>query len=373
MWMGSYKHRKYQYKFAFVYVFKSLPDDIHILFQELNMSHTKGLKALGLAALLVFSGTASAAQEILNASYDVSRELFAVINPKFQEHWQKQHGTPIVVQQSHAGSSAQAASILQGLKADVVTFNQSTDIDVLHEKGNFVSTDWRKKFPNNSSPFYSTTAFLVRKGNPKGIKDWDDLARSDVKLVFPNPKTSGNARYTYLAAWIYAKDKFKNDDAKGKDFVSKILGNVVVFDTGGRGATTSFVERELGDVLLTFESEVNLIRKQYGEDKYDIVVPKISVLAEFPVAVVEKVANEKGTEKVATAYLNYLYTEDAQRVLADFFYRIHDTKVKAEYASSFPALKLVAVEDVFGSWDKINQEHFGTGGVLDQLLRQAKK
>ncbi|AQT59651.1 thiosulfate ABC transporter substrate-binding protein CysP [Cellvibrio sp. PSBB023] len=337
------------------------------------MIQSKGLRVVGLSVLLALSGTVSAAQEILNASYDVSRELFAVINPKFQEHWQKTHGSVITVQQSHAGSSAQAASILQGLKADVVTFNQSTDIDVLHEKGNHVSPDWRKKFANNSSPFYSTTAFLVRKGNPKGIKDWDDLARSDVKLVFPNPKTSGNARYTYLAAWIYAKDKFKADDAKSRDFVSKVLGNVVVFDTGGRGATTSFVERELGDVLLTFESEVNLIRKQYGEDKYDIVVPKISVLAEFPVAVVEKVTKEKGTEQAATEYLNYLYSEDAQRVLADFFYRVHNPKVKAEYAAQFPELKLVAVEDVFGSWNKVNAEHFGTGGILDQLLRQAKK
>jgi sulfate transport system substrate-binding protein len=337
------------------------------------MIQSKVFKAAGLSVLLAISGTVSAAQEILNASYDVSRELFAEINPKFQEHWQKTQGSAITVQQSHAGSSAQAASILQGLKADVVTFNQSTDIDVLHEKGTHVSPDWRKKFPNNASPFYSTTAFLVRKGNPKGIKDWDDLARSDVKLVFPNPKTSGNARYTYLAAWIFAKDKFKDDEAKSRDFVSKVLGNVVVFDTGGRGATTSFVERELGDVLLTFESEVNLIRKQYGEDKYDIVVPKISVLAEFPVAVVEKVTKEKGTEKAATEYLNYLYSEDAQRVLANFFYRIHDPKVKADYKAQFPELKLVSVEETFGSWEQVNAEHFGTAGILDQLLRQAKK
>ncbi len=337
------------------------------------MVHKNGIKALGLSFLLVFSGAASAAQEILNASYDVSRELFATINPKFQAYWEKQEGTPIVVQQSHAGSSTLAASILQGLKADVVTFNQSTDIDVLHEKGTHVSPDWRNKFANNASPYYSTIAFLVRKGNPKGIKNWDDLARSDVKLVFPNPKTSGNARYTYLASWIYAKEAFNKDEAKSKDFVSKVLGNVVVFDTGGRGATTSFVERGLGDVLLTFESEVNLIRKEYGEDKYDVVVPSISVLAEFPVAVVEKVAKEKGTEKAATAYLNYLYTEEAQGVLADFYYRIHNPKVQAEYASRFPQLKLVAVEDVFGSWSKVNEEHFATGGVLDQLLRQAKK
>lgn len=334
---------------------------------------TSFTRALALTATLLISHTAFAAQEILNTSYDVARELFAEINPKFQAYWKEKTGEDIDIQQSHAGSSAQATAILQGLKADVVTFNQSTDVDVLHERGKFVSPEWRKKFPNNASPFYSTTAFLVRKGNPKNIKDWDDLVRSDVKLVFPNPKTSGNARYTYLAAWIYANEVFKGDEKKIKEFVSKLLGNVVVFDTGGRGATTSFVDRELGDVLLTFESEVNLIRKQYGEDKYDTVVPKISVLAEFPVALVEKVVKEKGTEKVATEYLNFLYSTEAQDILAGFYYRVHDEKVKADYAEQFPEVKLIPVESLFGSWKDINKVHFGTGGVLDQLLRQAKR
>lgn len=327
--------------------------------------------AASLGFSLAFS--AMAAQEILNASYDVSRELFVAINPKFQSYWKEKTGEDISIQQSHAGSSAQAAAILQGLKADVVTFNQSTDIDVLHQKGKLVSPDWRKKFPNNASPFYSTTAFLVRKGNPKNIKDWNDLARADVKLVFPNPKTSGNARYTYLAAWIYAHNAFNGDEKQIKDFVSKVLGNVVVFDTGGRGATTSFVDRAQGDVLLTFESEVNLIRKEYGSDKYDIVVPKISVLAEFPVAVVESVVQEKGTEKVATEYLRYLYSPAAQDLLASYFYRVHDEKVKVAYAKQFPELKLVTVESVFGSWKDVNDKHFATAGILDQLLRQAKK
>lgn len=331
------------------------------------------VKVVAVSLLLSVTYSASAAQEILNASYDVARELFAAINPKFQTYWNEKSGETVSIQQSHAGSSAQAAAILQGLKADVVTFNQSIDIDVLHERGSYVSPDWRKKFPNNASPFYSTTAFLVRKGNPKNIKNWDDLTRSDVKLVFPNPKTSGNARYTYLAAWIYANETFNGDEKKIKDFVGKVLGNVAVFDTGGRGATTSFVERELGDVLLTFESEVNLIRKQYGDDKYDVVVPKISVLAEFPVAVVEKVVKAKGTEKIATEYLNYLYSSEAQEILAGFYYRIHDDKVKADYAEQFPEVKLVAVETIFGSWNEINDKHFGTGGVLDQLLRQARK
>lgn len=331
------------------------------------------MKKILLSFLVLFAAGNVAAQEILNASYDVSRELFAAINPKFEAEWKKQSGQEIKVQQSHAGSSTQATAILQGLKADVVTFNQSTDIDVLHQKGKLVSPDWRNKFPNNASPFYSTTAFLVRKGNPKNVQDWGDLARPDVKLVFPNPKTSGNARYTYLAAWIYANETFAGDQKKIRDFVGKVLGNVVVFDTGGRGATTSFVERELGDVLLTFESEVNLIRKQYGEDKYDVVVPKISVLAEFPVAVVEKVAAAKGTSKAAQAYLDYLYSADAQEILASFFYRVHHPDVVAAHTAQFPALKLVAVESVFGDWQKINEEHFATGATLDQLLRQISR
>jgi len=323
------------------------------------------------ATLFLFTAmSAGAQQQILNASYDVSRELFAAINPKFQAEWQKKTGSPIEVQQSHAGSSTQATAILQGLKADVVTFNQSTDIDVLHQKGKLLSPDWRTKFANNSSPFYSTTAFLVRKGNPKNIQDWSDLARADVKLVFPNPKTSGNARYTYLASWIYAYETFAGDEKKIRDFVGKVLANVVVFDTGGRGATTSFVERELGDVLLTFESEVNLIRKQYGEDKYDTVVPKISVLAEFPVAVVEKVATAEGTGKAAHAYLEYLYSAEAQEILAGFYYRVHHPDVVAAHAAQFPALKLVAVESLFGDWQTINETHFATGAALDQLLRR---
>ena len=351
-------------------IFFETHEEINVSVKSFTKKSFKGILTI-LAVSLAFS--ANAAQEILNTSYDVSRELFVTINPKFQQYWKEKTGEDINIQQSHAGSSAQAAAILQGLKADVVTFNQSTDVDVLYQKGNFVSPDWRKKFPNNASPFYSTTAFLVRKGNPKNIKDWGDLARSDVKLVFPNPKTSGNARYTYLAAWIYANEAFKGDEKKIKEFVGKVLGNVVVFDTGGRGATTSFVDRAQGDVLLTFESEVNLIRKEYGTDKYETVVPKISVLAEFPVAVVEPVTKAKGTEKVATEYLNYLYSPAAQDVLASFFYRIHDDKVKAAYVKQFPELKLVSVESVFGSWKDVNDKHFATGGILDQLLRQAKQ
>lgn len=338
------------------------------------MKFTRSRQWLIVASAFLFSAGAHAAdQEILNTSYDIARELFAGINPKFQEYWKKESGNDVTVKQSHAGSSTQARAILQGLKADVVTFNQVTDIDILASKGNFVAKDWQKKFPNNASPYYSTTAFLVRKGNPKNIKNWDDLARDDVKLVFPNPKTSGNARYTYLASWIYANKAFNGDQQKIKDFVGKFLGNVVVFDTGGRGATTSFVERQLGDVLLTFESEVNLIRKEYGEDQYDIVVPPISILAEFPVAVVERVAKSKGTLEVANAYLNYLYLPEAQRILASSYYRVHDAEVKDEFAAQFPDLELVAIESVFGSWEQIDKDHFANGAILDELLRKAHK
>ncbi len=334
------------------------------------------LRPFVLSAVALFglwSGNASADQEILNASYDVARELFQSINPEFQAHWKKQSGEDLVIKQSHAGTSKQAQSILQGLKADVVTFNQVTDVQVLHDKGNYISADWQKSFPNNSSPFYSTTAFLVRKGNPKNIQGWDDLARSDVKVVFPNPKTSGNGRYTYLAAWMYANKAFNGDEAKIRDLVGKMLRNVAVFDTGGRAATTSFVERELGDALITFESEVNLIRKEYGEDNYQVVVPKTSILAEFPVAVVDKVVKAKGTEKVAKAYLDFLYGPQAQKILASYYYRVHDPKVKAEFAEQFPQVELLSVESVFGSWDAAMKQHFNAGGVLDQLLRESRR
>lgn len=322
-----------------------------------------------LASTFTLSAGASAA-ELLNASYDVSRELFQQINPAFIEHWKQQTGEDVTINQSHAGSSKQAQAIVQGLKADVVTFNQVTDVQFLHAKGDFVPADWQKKLPNNSSPFYSTTAFLVRKGNPKNIRDWDDLIRDDVKLVFPNPKTSGNGRYTYLAAWIHAHQAFGGDEEKIKAFIAKFLRNVAVFDTGGRGATTSFVEREIGDVLLTFESEVNLIRKEYAAADFQVVVPKTSILAEFPVAEVERVTKRQNTSKLARAYLEFLYQPTAQRILAENFYRVHEPTIKAEYADRFPEVNLVAVESVFGSWDDANRIHFGTDGLLDKLLER---
>ncbi len=332
----------------------------------------KKMKSALAALLIAGSFNASAAdQTILNSSYDIARELFASYNPLFAEHWKEKTGKTVEIKQSHGGSSAQARSILQGLSADVVTFNQVTDVQVLHDKGKLIPANWQELLPNASSPYYSTTAFLVRKGNPKNVQDWGDLARADVSSVFPNPKTSGNARYTYLAALGYAQKAFgKDNEAKQDEFLKQFLANVAVFDTGGRGATTSFVERQLGDVLITFESEVNNIRKQYGEDNYEVVVPKTSILAEFPVAVVERNAKRNGTTDVATEYLSYLYSEDAQRMLAGFNYRVHDETVKAEFADRFPAVELLTVEQIIGGWDEAMKTQFANGAKLDQLQRR---
>ncbi|WP_320196737.1 thiosulfate ABC transporter substrate-binding protein CysP [Agrobacterium rosae] len=314
-----------------------------------------------IAALLSTSAFAQEPKTLLNASYDVAREVFAAENEAFI----KAH-PGVTIDQSHAGTSKQARAIVEGLEADVVTFNQVTDIDFLVKQG-FVSADWQKNFANDASPFYSFPSFLVRAGNPKNIKDWDDLVRDDVKLVFPNPKTSGNARYTYLAATAYAKEKFKGDDAKVQDFIKKIFANTPVFDTGGRAATTTFVEREVGDVLITFEAETRGIAKQYGKDKVESVVPSVSLLAEFPVAVVDKVVDKRGSRELAKTYLDFLYTEEGQRIAAQFGHRVHNEKVAAEFKDQFPQIRLVNVKDVFGGWDKIQKEHFASGAVLDTL------
>ncbi|MFB2760359.1 thiosulfate ABC transporter substrate-binding protein CysP [Shewanella xiamenensis] len=330
---------------------------------------TKAL--LGTLLLGASLNAAAADQTLLNSSYDISRELFSAYNPVFAKHWQEKTGKTVEIKQSHAGSSAQARSILQGLPADVVTFNQVTDVQILHDRGKLIPENWQQLLPNASSPYYSTIAFLVRKDNPKQISDWNDLAKDDVKLVFPNPKTSGNARYTYLAALGYAQKNYGKDNQASLDaFLKKFLGNVAVFDTGGRGATTSFVERGIGDVLITFESEVNNIRQQYGADDYQVVVPKTSILAEFPVAVVEKNAKRNGTQELATEYLNYLYSEESQRLLAGFNYRVHNEKVVAEFTKQFPAVELMTVEQIIGNWDNAMKTQFANGAKLDQLLKR---
>ncbi|HEX5934544.1 MAG TPA: thiosulfate ABC transporter substrate-binding protein CysP [Pseudorhizobium sp.] len=313
------------------------------------------------AALFAAPVFAQSPNTLLNASYDVAREVFAAENEAFV----KQH-PGVTVDQSHAGTSKQARAIAEGLEADVVTFNQVTDIEFLVKQG-FVSDDWQKDFANNASPFYSFPSFLVRAGNPKNIKDWNDLARDDVQVIFPNPKTSGNARYTYLAAVAYAKEAFKGDEEQIEAFITKIFDNVPVFDTGGRAATTTFVEREIGDVIITFESETRSIAKEYGTDKFEGVVPSVSLLAEFPVAIVDKVADKRGSRELAKTYLDFLYTEEGQRIAAEFGHRVHDDKVVAEFKDQFPEIRLVNVDDVFGGWSKIQEEHFASGATLDKL------
>ena len=307
---------------------------------------------------------ATAQDSILNVSYDIARELFAAVNPVFAEEWNAKTGRDVTVEQSHAGSSKQARAILEGLPADVVTFNQVTDINVLAESG-LVDADWRKAYPNNASPYYSLPAFLVREGNPKDIRDWDDLTRDDVQVIFPNPKTSGNGRYTYLGAWAFAQKKFGGDQAQTEEFVRKLFSNVPVFDTGGRAATATFAEKEIGDVLVTFEAETGGIARQYAEMGLERVTPSLSVMAEFPVAVV---TGNTGTKEVSRAYLDFLYSTPGQRILAEHFYRVHDKAVQAEFADSFPDLELATVNDAFGGWDRVTDEHFAEGGLLDKVF-----
>ncbi|CAN7142406.1 thiosulfate ABC transporter substrate-binding protein CysP [Phenylobacterium sp. LjRoot225] len=323
----------------------------------------------GIAMLSAASGAAAAVSEILNVSYDISRETFAEINPAFIASWKKTTGGTIKVNQSHGGSSSQARAVLEGLPADVVTFNQVTDVQALYDKGRLIAADWRTRLPNRSSPYYSLPAFLVRAGNPKGIKTWDDLARSGVGIVIPNPKTSGNGRYTYLAAYAYALDKTK-DPAKAKDFARRLLANVVVFDAAGRAATASFVEKGQGDVLVTFEAEALGTAKEVGTDKVQVVTPPVSLLAEFPVAVVDKVADQRGSRPAAEAYLKFLYTPQAQNILARHFYRVSDRSVSANYRQQFRPTKILTVEQTLGGWDKVAKEHLGPGGVLDQILNR---
>lgn len=333
------------------------------------------LKKLLLATALstsLFGATAQAqTPPLLNASYDVARELFAEINPKFIEHWKATTGEEPKIDQSFAGTSKQAQDIIQGKKVDVVTFNQVTDVDIL-AKRRLLNEDWATEFPNNSSPYYSTIGFLVREGNPKNIRSWDDLIRDDVKLVFPNPKTSGNARYTYLAAWLFANEKFNGDQAKIKAFVGKLLHNVENFPTGGRGATVAFAQNGQGDALLTFESEVINIANHpdFKAGNYQPVIPPVSVLAEFPVAIVDKVVDQKGTRKLATDYLNFQYSKDVQQLLTRYNLRVHHPEVVKATEAQFAKVRLINPTDVLGSWDTITETHFGRNGVLDQLLSQ---
>jgi sulfate/thiosulfate transport system substrate-binding protein len=324
---------------------------------------------LALSALLAVSATAvRAQQEILNASYDISRELFADVNAAFVPAYKASSGGEIVIKQSHAGSSRQARSILEGLKADVVTFNQVGDVQILADN-KLVAKDWATKFANNSSPFYSVHSILVRKGNPKGIKDWADLANPGVSIVQVNPKTGGNGRYAVLAYYAAGLQVSGGDAAKARALTKKILANVAVFESGGRTATSTFTEREIGDVLVTFEAET-LALANTPNSAFEVVTPSVSVLAEFPVAVVEKVAKKRGTEALAKAYLDFLYTPQGQEILAKNYYRPRNAEVAARYSSKLTPVKTVEVADTFGGWDKATADFFANGALVDVLLKE---
>ncbi len=316
-----------------------------------------------IASITVFAQ--GAPSSILNASYDVSRELYKDINPAFVAHWKKASGADIEVKQAHGGSTKQAQAVAEGLEADVVTLNQPTDLDFLVGKG-VVNTDWRKAFPNGASPYTTTSVFLVRKGNPKGIKDWDDLAKSGISVVIPNPKTSGNGRYTYLAAWGYALDKLGSAE-KAREFVASLFANVPVFDGGGRGATTTFTQRAIGDVLVTFENEAALIKNEIDGQNFDVVYPSLSVEAAPPVALVSTVTTKRGSEAAAKAYLDFLFTDEAQGIIAKHNFRPRNEAVLKANASRFPEIKTFRVEDKLGQWAELQKTHFTEGGIYDQI------
>ena len=326
---------------------------------------SKYLTGLLLSIGLITS--AFAGQTILNVSYDPTRELYQDFDKAFEAYWKKNAHDDIAIKQSHGGSGKQARAVLDGLDADVVTLALAYDIDILAEKG-LVAKDWQKKFKDNSSPYTSTIVFLVRKGNPKGIKDWNDLIKPGVEVITPNPKTSGGARWNYLAAWSYALKQPGGNDAQAKEFVRKLYANVKVLDSGARGATTTFSERGIGDVLLAWENEAFLAVKELGPDKFEIITPSISILAEPPVAIVDKVVDKKGTRKVATAYLEQLYTPEGQEIAAKNFYRPRDSKIAAKYANQFAKVKLVTIDQVFGGWQKAQKTHFNDGGIFDQII-----
>jgi sulfate/thiosulfate transport system substrate-binding protein len=310
--------------------------------------------------------------QLLNVSYDPTRELYVSFNKAFAKYWKEKNNQEVTIKQAHGGSGAQARTVIDGLDADVVTLALAADIDAVADKG-LLSTDWQKAFKDNSTPYTSTIVFLVRKGNPKGIKDWNDLIKPGIQVITPNPKTSGGARWNYLAAWGYALKNNNNDEAKAKDFISALFKNAPVLDTGARGATTTFVERGIGDVLLAWENEAYLSLKEFGADKFEIVSPSISILAEPPVAVVDKVADKKGTKDVAKAYLEYLYTEEGQTIAAENFYRPRNEAVAKKFEKQFPKLNLLKIDDAeFGGWKKTQAKHFADGGIFDQIYKPSK-
>jgi len=325
-------------------------------------------------ALVIALGASNvnADTEILNVSYDPTRELYQDFNGAFAKYWLETNNEKVTVNSSHGGSGKQARAVIDGLQADVVTLALAYDIDEIADKAKLLPKNWQSRLPNNSTPYTSTIVFLVRKGNPKNIKDWGDVVRPGVSVIVPNPKTSGGARWAYLAAYGYALKQNNNDDAKARDFITRLYKNVPVLDSGARGSTTTFVERGIGDVLLSWENEAFLAVKELGPDKFEIVVPSVSILAEPPVAVVDSVVDKRGTRKVAEAYLQYLYSEEGQEIAARNFYRPRDAKVAAKYAGQFPKINLFTIDDVFGGWQKAQTRHFADGGVFDQIYQPSK-
>lgn len=329
----------------------------------------KTIKAvIATLSLGLLSSQALAGNELLNASYDVARNLYKELNPAFVADWKQKTGEDIRINQSHGGSTKQARAIIDGLEADVVTSNNPLDIDAIAGRAHLIRADWPRQFPHDSSPSWSAILFLVRKGNPKGIKDWNDLARPGVAVIVPNPKTSGNGRYSYLAAWEWSRRSNGGDEKAARDFVGKLFANVPVLDTGGRGATTTFAQRGIGDVLLTFENEVQLIRDELG-DKFEVVIPSLTVRADNPVAVVDKVAARKGTARLAKAYLDFHYSDRGQEIFANNDIRPANGAILKKYAARFPALNTFDVSEAFGSWSKAQATHFGDGGIFDQIYR----
>jgi sulfate/thiosulfate-binding protein len=316
------------------------------------------------------SSSMAASVTLLNVSYDPTRELYDDFNKAFAAYWKAKTGDNVTVNQSHGGSGKQARAVIDGLQADVVTLALSLDIDALHANGNLVRADWQKRLPSNSAPYTSTIILLVRQGNPKHIKDWGDLARPGIAVIAPNPKTGGGARWNYLAAWAWALKQPGGTPASAQEFVSKVYRNVAVLDSGARGSTTTFVQRGIGDVLIAWENEAYLARKEVGADKVEIVVPSLSILAEPSVSVVDQVVDERGTRKVAEAYLGYLYSVEGQEIAARHFYRPRDPAIAAKYAAQFPKIALVGIDEVFGGWDKAQAVHFADGAIFDRIFAQ---
>ena len=328
----------------------------------------KLLLAFASASALTLAPSVWAESNLLNVSYDVARDFYKDYNLLFQKHWKASSGESVELKQSHAGSSKQVRAVADGLAADVVTMNQASDVDFLAEKG-LVATDYAKKFPNNASPYTSTMVFIVRKGNPKSLQDWSDLVKPGVQVILPHPKNTGNGRYSYLAAWGYALKQPGGSDKTAHEFVGKLLKNAPLFASGGRDATTTFMQRKIGDVLVSFESEAELIAREFGKGEFEVVYPSLSILTEFPVAIVEKVVDKKGTRKLAQAYLDYLWSKDGQENAANNYLRPRDPVVLKKYSAQFPAIKTITVDEVFGGWAKASPAHFKDGGSFDQIYQ----